>query len=80
MEGKGKSVCLTAVFYRYLVTTGALMLGIVLLWWVALLSVMAAGWVLPASTAALEAREAAQRCGETGCFSPENLPYYLRWA
>ena len=80
MEGKGRPIRLTAVFYRYLATTGVLMLGIVLLWWAALLSVMAAGWVLPASTAALEAREAAQRCGETGRFSPEGLPHYLRWA
>lgn len=80
MEGKRRSIRLTAVFYRYLATTGALMLGIVLLWWAALLSVMAAGWVLPASTAALEAREAARRCEETGRFSPEGLPHYLRWA
>lgn len=79
MEGKGRPIRLTAVFYRYLATTGALMLAIVLLWWAALLSVMAAGWVLPASTAALEAREAVQRCGETGRFSPEGLPHYLRW-
>ena len=79
MEGTGRPVRLTAVFFRYLVTTGALMLVIVLLWWAALLSVMAAGWVLPASTAALEAREVAQHCGETGRFSPEGLPHYLRW-
>ena len=79
MEGTGRPIRLTAVFYRYLATTGALMVAIVLLWWAALLSVMAAGWVLPASTAALEAREAAQRCEETGSFVPEGLPHYVRW-
>ena len=41
MEGKGRPIRLTAVFYRYLVTTGVLMLGIVLLWWAALRAVTA---------------------------------------
>ena len=43
---------LTALFWRYLITTGAAMLLLAVLWWIGLTTMIRFGIVYPANTAA----------------------------
>ena len=43
---------LTALFWRYLITTGAAVVLLAVLWWIALTTLMRCGIVHPANTAA----------------------------
>ena len=64
--GHRKGITLRALLARYLVTTGALVLLITLIWWTGLMSLMGAGFVLPANTAEQAAYAAAERMRQTG--------------
>lgn len=70
---------LAALFWRYLLTTGAVMALLAVLWWGALTWLMRCGFVYPASTAA-NGLEVVVPALENGSLAPEQLPYYYRWA
>lgn len=75
---RGRPVSLNTLFLRCLLTTGAVMAVIVVVWWVALMRVMASGVILPASTAADGARDVVQALEVR--FAPEDIPHWYRWA
>lgn len=70
---------LAALFWRYLLTTGAVMVLLAVLWWSSLTWLMRCGFVYPASTAA-NGLEVVVPALENGSLFPEQLPYYCRWA
>lgn len=70
---------LAALFWRYLLTTGTVMVLLAVLWWGALTWLMRCGFVYPASTAA-NGLEVVVPALENGSLAPEQLPYYYRWA
>lgn len=70
---------LAALFWRYLLTTGTVMVLLAVLWWGALTWLMRCGFVYPASTAA-NGLEVVVPALENGSLAPEQLPFYYRWA
>lgn len=70
---------LTALFWRYLLTTGTVMVLLAALWWGALTGLMRCGFVFSASTAAT-GLEVVVPALENGSLAPEQLLYYYRWA
>lgn len=70
---------LAALFWRYLLTTGTVMVLLAVLWWGALTWLMRCGVVYPASTAA-NGLEVVVPALENGSLAPEQLPHYYRWA
>lgn len=76
---KRRGVSLSGLFWRYLIVTGTLLAGILLLWWMLFSMLINMGLLLPASTAAGKAVELAPQL-EAGTLTPGELPYYLRWA
>lgn len=70
---------LAVLFWRYLLTTGTVMVLLAVLWWGALTWLMRCGFVYPASTAA-NGLEVVVPALENGSLAPEQLPYYYRWA
>lgn len=70
---------LAALFWRYLLTTGTVMVLLAALWWGALTWLMRCGFVFSASTAAT-GLEVVVPALENGSLAPEQLPYYYRWA
>ena len=74
-----KTIGLAALFWRYLLTAGAGIAVLSLVWWAALMLLMVrAEFVLPAGYAAGHAAETAEML--TADFSPEDIPHYYRWA
>lgn len=74
-----RSAGLAALFWRYLLTTGTVMALLAVLWWGALTWLMRCGFVYPASTAA-NGLDVVVPALENGSLTPEQLPYYYRWA
>lgn len=74
-----KPAGLTALFWRYLLTTGAVIILLAILWWFWMTAMMQYGLVYPANTAAsgVEAVAQALSSGELGT---EDVPYFYRWA
>ena len=70
---------LTALFWRYLITTGAAMLLLAVLWWIGLTTMMRFGIVHPANTAAGGVDTVSQALS-TGELETSKIPYYYRWA
>lgn len=70
---------LTALFWRYLITTGAVVVVLAILWWIALTTMMRCGIVYPASTAADSVEKVAQAIS-SGELDVSEIPYYYRWA
>ena len=70
---------LTAVFWRYLLTTGAAVLLLAILWWIGLITLMRHGIVYPANTAE-GGVGAVARALSTGELDTAEIPYYYRWA
>lgn len=70
---------LTALFWRYLITTGAAVVLLAVLWWCGLTALLQTGFVLPAGTAAGQVDELT-RTLEAGKIAPAQLPHYYRWA
>ena len=67
------------LFWRYLLTTGAVILALAVLWWLGLSVLMQMKFVYPASTAADGADDLVYEL-EAGARTPEEIPYYYRWA
>lgn len=70
---------LTVLFWRYLLTTGAAILALAVLWWMGLAVLMQMRFVYPASTAADGVGQLVYELG-AGAKTPEDIPYYYRWA
>ena len=70
---------LTVLFWRYLLTTGAVILALAVLWWLGLSVLMQMKFVYPASTAADGIDNLVYEL-EAGARTPEEIPYYYRWA
>ena len=70
---------LTAVFWRYLLTTGAAVLLLAILWWIGLITLMRHGIVYPANTAE-GGVGAVARALSAGELDTAEIPYYYRWA
>ena len=70
---------LTALFWRYLLTTGAVILALAVLWWLGMSILIQMQFVYPASTAADEVDDLVYEL-EAGAITPEEIPYYYRWA
>lgn len=70
---------LTALFWRYLLTTCALLAAIALLWWGTLTALLSTGFVLPAYTAERGASEVLYAVAD-GTLDTADIPYYYRWA
>lgn len=70
---------LTALFWRYLITTGAAVVLLAVLWWIALTTLMRCGIVYPANTAA-DRVEAVAQALSSGELNTSEIPYYYRWA
>lgn len=70
---------LTALFWRYLITTGGVLLLLIILWWMGLTMLLRQGFVRPASTAADQVSGVIQKL-ESGEITPAEIPYYYRWA
>lgn len=70
---------LTALFWRYLLTTCALLAAIAVLWWGTLSALLASGFVLPAYTAERGAAEVLSAVAD-GTLDTADIPYYYRWA
>ena len=77
---KGKQRSLNGLFWRYLLSTMALLAGVLLALWFVLLQLIHMGAVLPADTGArnLERTTALLQAQET--FDPGEIPFYYRWA
>lgn len=74
-----KTIGLTALFWRYLLTVGLGIAAAPLVWWAVMMLLMFKGeFVLPAAYAAGHAAETAEELAEN--FAPETLPHYYRWA
>ena len=70
---------LTALFWRYLLTTCALLAAIAVLWWGTLTALLASGFVLPAYTAERGASEVLHAVAG-GTLDTADIPHYYRWA
>ena len=70
---------LTILFWRYLLTTGAAILALAVLWWMGLVLLMQMKFVYPAGTAADGVDQLVYELG-AGAKTPEDIPYYYRWA
>lgn len=70
---------LTALFWRYLITTGAAMLLLAVLWWIGLTTMIRFGIVYPANTAAGGVDMVIQSLS-SGELETSEIPYYYRWA
>ncbi len=70
---------LTALFWRYLLTTCALLAAIAVLWWGTLTALLASGFVLPAYTAERGAAEVLRAVAD-GTLDTADIPHYYRWA
>ena len=70
---------LTILFWRYLLTTGAAILALAVLWWMGLILLMQMRFVYPAGTAADGVDHLVYELG-AGAKTPEEIPYYYRWA
>lgn len=70
---------LTALFWRYLITTGAAMLLLAVLWWIGLTTMIRFGIVYPANTAAGGVDTVIQSLS-SGELETSEIPYYYRWA
>ena len=70
---------LTALFWRYLITTGAAMLLLAVLWWIGLTTMIRFGIVYPANTAAGGVDTVIQSLSY-GELKTSEIPYYYRWA
>lgn len=70
---------LTALFWRYLITTGVVVVFLAILWWIALTTLMRCGIVYPANTAAGGVEVVAQAL-TTGELETSEIPYFYRWA
>ena len=77
---KRRAVGLNGLFWRYLLSTAAIVALICLAWLFLLRILMNMGITLPANTGAnhLEETAAALRVQEQ--FDPEEIPFYYRWA
>ena len=75
---KGKQRSLNGLFWRYLLSTMALLAGVLLALWFVLLQLIHMGAVLPADTGArnLERTTALLQAQET--FDPGEIPFYYR--
>jgi signal transduction histidine kinase len=69
---------LTALFWRYLLSVGALMLTSALLWWFCFALCINMGLVLPASYAASQVGATVEAINKE--FDPDTIPHYFRWA
>ena len=70
---------LSALFWRYLITTGVAVVLLAILWWIALTTMMRCGIVYPANTAA-SGVEAVSQALSSGELDVSEIPYYYRWA
>ena len=70
---------LTALFWRYLITTGVAMLLLAVLWWIGLTTMIRFGIVYPANTAAGGVDTVIQSLS-SGELETSEIPYYYRWA
>ena len=70
---------LTALFWRYLITTGIVVILLAVLWWFGLTTMMRYGIVYPANTAASGVEAVAQALS-SGELDTEEIPYFYRWA
>lgn len=70
---------LTALFWRYLLTTGAVILALAVLWWLGMSILIQMQFVYPASTVADGVDDLVYEL-EAGAITPEEIPYYYRWA
>ncbi len=76
---KRRGIGLSALFWRYLITTGLCLLAIPLVMFSVILGLMYSGLMLPANTAAIQVQNAVSALPE-GSLAPSELPYYVRWA
>ena len=67
------------MFWRYLLTTGAVILALAVLWWLGMSILIQMQFVYPASTAADGVDDLVYEL-EAGAITPEEIPYYYRWA
>ena len=67
------------MFWRYLLTTGAVILALAVLWWLGMSILIQMEFVYPASTAADGVDDLVYEL-EAGAITPEEIPYYYRWA
>ena len=70
---------LTALFWRYLITTGVVVILLAVLWWFGMTTMMRYGIVYPANTAASGVEAVAQALS-SGKLDTEEIPYFYRWA
>ena len=70
---------LTALFWRYLITTGIVVILLAVLWWFGMTTMMRYGIVYPANTAASGVEAVAQALS-SGELDTEEIPYFYRWA
>lgn len=69
---------LTALFWRYLLSTGGMLLAVLLLWWLCFGMLINIGFVLPASYAAGQVKSTAEALSRD--FDTAAIPHYYRWA
>ena len=74
-----KPAGLTALFWRYLLTTGAVIILLTILWWFGMIIMMRNGIVYPANTAANGVETVAQALS-AGELDTADIPYVYRWA
>lgn len=67
------------MFWRYLLTTGAVILALAVLWWLGMSILIQMQFVYPASTVADGVDDLVYEL-EAGAITPEEIPYYYRWA
>lgn len=83
MEGRvkrKKRLGLTALFWRYLLTTAVLAVMIFALWWITLMVLIRSGVVLPAATAEWMLTPTVEAIGNAPAFDEALIPYWYRWA
>ena len=74
-----KPAGLTALFWRYLLTTGAVIILLAILWWFWMIVMMRNGIVYPANTAANGVETVVQALS-AGELDTADIPYFYRWA
>lgn len=74
-----KPAGLTALFWRYLLTTGAVIILLAILWWFWMIVMMRNGIVYPANTAANGVETVVQALS-AGELDTADIPYCYRWA
>ena len=74
-----KPAGLTALFCRYLLTTGAVIILLAILWWFWMIVMMRNGIVYPANTAANGVETVVQALS-AGELDTADIPYFYRWA